>query len=608
MNLQSLESGQPSAAPEATGEAELFREGVRTLILHQLQCILAVTDLESNGQAVCSPGEPDGSPAPDKAGSDRQPVQEKKAHSSQFLPAYQYMEPRLPMIGRFLKFVAIACELYVADTRVDIDGFRLAKHSFWARYPVGSLVDALGCICSYCDARCEFCFRKGSPFSRLKNKMLTASEAQSLLQHYDLESGLGLPLPLHDTGEVFLNPDLFDILTLLRRKDPQAVINDLTTNGNFLNTDTISALARLKPVFLVVSVNAMELPSRKKLMRGNQTQMCTDSLPLLRQQGIPFIGSLVPWPSIPLEEIERTIRFIDSCEAYLIRVCLPSFSGFSFQQAPFDTESYWHELAVMIEGLRGELTTPMLIQPSWYLRQEIKAHVDGVVKNSPAFKAGIRFGDRIVSVNESTVVTRENASKELVRVHKEHREALLRVERDGAVFDVLLQDFHEPSDDLYPYKPVGHSTDPKMLFGIHCIDGFPFESLIEMATLIQKHPEANNILLFTTKLGRKLLSKAVHMLMETGEYTIPLEKIRITMAEHRYWGGNIVVGDLHVVQDYIDHIRRLQSLGYQPDLVLIPSSFTLGQWKLDVLGNSALDIERATDCRVELITTPPVKI
>ncbi len=61
-----------------------------------------------------------------------------------------------------------------------------------------------------------------------------------------------------------------------------------------------------------------------------------------------------------------------------------------------------------------------------------------------------------------------------------------------------------------------------------------------------------------------------------------------------------MIGDLHVVQDYIDRLTDLRELGYGPDLALIPRSF-VGEWGFDVMGRSYRDIERNTGCRVELI-------
>jgi hypothetical protein len=73
--------------------------------------------------------------------------------------------------------------------------------------------------------------------------------------------------------------------------------------------------------------------------------------------------------------------------------------------------------------------------------------------------------------------------------------------------------------------------------------------------------------------------------------------------ENRYFGGNIILGDLLVVQDFIDHIRDYLARGNpRPDLVVIPSTpFGLGAWRRDLTGRPYMDIERATGVPVALL-------
>jgi sulfatase maturation enzyme AslB (radical SAM superfamily) len=594
------------AFSEPGRESRQFHEGVEKLIRHQFQCLLQVVSLECAAEEVSSRA--DKQPVGLPAGLTEEKRANVKSNPYQYLPAFQYSEPRLLMIGRFLQCVTALCRFAKGGRSARIAGFRLANLDWWSKYEVGSIIDALGCICSYCDAKCEFCFRKGSPLDRFKHKMLSRPEAESIIKYYNIKKGTGLPVTLHDTGEFLLNKDIFDILKRVRRKDPKVMINDLTTNGNHLNSGVISRLADLKPIFLVISVNAINQEIRSQVMKGKRSKFDLGAVPLLRDHGIPYIGSIVPWPDMPFEEIRETVKYLDHNEAFLIRICLPSYSRFSHPLPPFNPQNYWQEITNLMEEVRGDISTPLLIQPSWYLRQEIKAHVDGVIRNSPACKAGIRFGDQILSVNGKTVVTRRNVVQELVSLHKENQEASVVVLRNGKEMIFTLKEYDSENEDHYPYKPRGYFSDPRTLFGIHFIDGFPLESILEMTRIINKQPEANDILVFTTRLGQRLFYRSFEMLIRSESLEIPIEKIRVTMADHRYWGGNIMVGDLHVVQDYIEHIRKLQKAGYNPDLVLIPSSFTLGQWKLDVLGNSYLEIERQTGCRVELVGTAAVKI
>jgi len=356
---------------EFENETWNFRQGVEKLIRHQFQCLLQVVSLKLAEKDPPSQNQHIQLSVP-LSGSSSKNVSSGKPFRKEYLLAYLYIEPRLIMIGRFLKCISGFCRLDQGDQSKTIIGFKLKNLQWWANYPIGSIIDALGCICSYCNAKCEFCFRRGSPLERFKNKMLSASEAKTIVRYYDIKKGTGLPVPLHDTGEFLLNPHILDILKQVRIKDPKVMINDLTTNGNLLNADVIAQLADLKPIFLVVSVNSIGRETRSHLMKGKMSEVALESIPLLRKHGIPYIGSIVPWPRTTFEEIEKTIKFLDQNEAYLIRICLPSFSRYSHPEAPFDPQKYWRDLTFLLEKIRLKISTPLLIQPSWYLRRRSK--------------------------------------------------------------------------------------------------------------------------------------------------------------------------------------------------------------------------------------------
>ncbi len=67
------------------------------------------------------------------------------------------------------------------------------------------------------------------------------------------------------------------------------------------------------------------------------------------------------------------------------------------------------------------------------------------------------------------------------------------------------------------------------------------------------------------------------------------------------------MGDLLVVQDFIeaigDHLRK----NPPPDLVVIPSSpFSLGQWRRDLEGRVFTEIERSAGVPVALLDCEPI--
>jgi hypothetical protein len=60
--------------------------------------------------------------------------------------------------------------------------------------------------------------------------------------------------------------------------------------------------------------------------------------------------------------------------------------------------------------------------------------------------------------------------------------------------------------------------------------------------------------------------------------------LRIAVTKQAFWGGNILVGDLNMVSDFIETLREIfDATDYCLELVLIPSSFAK-QWGFDLQG------------------------
>lgn len=71
--------------------------------------------------------------------------------------------------------------------------------------------------------------------------------------------------------------------------------------------------------------------------------------------------------------------------------------------------------------------------------------------------------------------------------------------------------------------------------------------------------------------------------------------------DNNFFGGNIMMGDLLTVEDYVECIEEtIVKKKIKPDLVIIPTS-AFNYWKMDLCGISAFDIERRTGIKVEFI-------
>ena len=69
----------------------------------------------------------------------------------------------------------------------------------------------------------------------------------------------------------------------------------------------------------------------------------------------------------------------------------------------------------------------------------------------------------------------------------------------------------------------------------------------------------------------------------------------------RYWGGNVVMGDLWTFHDLTEQTKSwIERTNITPDVVIMPQSF-LSDGGRDLVGNCYLDFERALDIELRLL-------
>ncbi|MBW1888718.1 MAG: DUF512 domain-containing protein, partial [Deltaproteobacteria bacterium] len=174
------------------------------------------------------------------------------------------------------------------------------------------------------------------------------------------------------------------------------------------------------------------------------------------------------------------------------------------------------------------------------------------------------------------------------------REASLSIQLDGTRLDLDLN----LSDSDYPYTPET-ATHLGMIFSSLGIPQEWFERLKEVISA----RGAKEVLVLTSALVRPFMEKSIS---QNG--FLSGVRTRIRVPGNHYFGGNITMGDLMVVQDFIDAIEEFMDSGeVEPDLVVIPSSpFHLSGWGRDLTGRVYLDIERSTGIPVALVECEPI--
>jgi len=130
--------------------------------------------------------------------------------------------------------------------------------------------------------------------------------------------------------------------------------------------------------------------------------------------------------------------------------------------------------------------------------------------------------------------------------------------------------------------------------------GLRISSLERLKEIVQAR-HAKRVLFLSSALVKPTFE---HCLAESQLFGGNQLNIDVEIPRNNFFGGNICMGDLLVVQDFIDCIKEYVEInnGVRPDLAVIPSSpFNLSEWGRDLTGRVYLDIERETGVPVELL-------
>ncbi len=511
-------------------------------------------------------------------------------------------EPRLDFLARQLESLLSLVQLEREGQPVEVDGFRLRRLSDWTDAPVDSAEDVILHAADRCDCRCRFCYHRGSLPSLMQPPADPVSDWKRLearIAHYRPLARRGLFPTFGGPREALAHPRIIPLLRRLRERTDAPF--RLATNGCRLDKAFVEELAGLAPLFLDVSLNSSDPARRSFLMGDRRPETAIHSLPRLADAAIPFAVTVVAWPEPSLEEmlrdLERTCAYAAGCGARLVQVNLPGYSRFFSSTPLFDTEEVWGAVVRLVGEMRSDLPCPLVLSPALYeenLTRERKnlPEVIGLVPNSPAKSWGLRPGDVILRINGINVLNRPQARDLLTLLQNSGEEKVsLLVRRDGKAVELGGE------TRRYSY-PFDFHTGTHL--GVAFMGSGLRVSYLRVLEGMVRRSEARLVLLLTSRLVRPTLEQ----LLEENPINLPEgSELRLSVPENRFFGGNIMLGDLLVVKDYIDHLQEwMEKHGEKPDLVIIPSSpFHLSRWGRDLTGRAYLDIARETGLKVELL-------
>ena len=592
------------------------RDPLTEMIRIQMESLLNLLSLYHKGEEVKADGfrlmnereivHPIFSPGADAGGQQTQGRGQDDKPPFHSIANAELYEPRITHIKKVLESLLAVVELEANGRAVKIDGFRLKNLNHWVVPSAGDPAEVFDHLATRCDCHCSFCYLKGNPPTLAlqqpkRNPEEEYNESRTRLNYFSPRSKRALFPSLGSSYEILSHPYALDLLHDLRQKTDRPF--RISTNGNALTAEFIQELSPLRPVYLYLSLNSSSLDRRHLIMGGKKADVAIRALPLLKESQIPYAVVIVPWPfpstSEMIADLKETVVFAQAHDAHLIEVSLPGYSQYFSQTPLFDLDQVWSAVVSTVRDLRPEIVSPLLIKPSLYeetLHEKTLnlPRVVGLVKNSPASLSGLKVNDLILSIGGLKISSRPQA-RDILHFHRQSGKPSvhLSVQREGKEMEVEVF----PNRFTYPYNP---ETDHHLGI-IFMGTGFRPGAMEDLKALILAH-KAQRVLLLSSRLVRPVFQQLLGESSLFGGIQIQVE-----IPENRFFGGNIFMGDLLVVQDFIEAVKEYLKKNPPPDLVVIPSSpFALGDWRRDLEGKVYSEIERAVGIPVALLDCEPI--
>ena len=361
-------------------------------------------------------------------------------------------------------------------------------------------------------------------------------------------------------GEPFIREDIIDILQSIRLRYRETVIQ-VTTSGIQLNETILTELKRIGKIELNISLNSSSVQGREKLYRGKSHISAVAAVKKLKDYGISFSGSIVAMPHlVGWEDIRETIYFLSMNGASTIRVFVPGFTRFTKGVLP--QKDIMSRLQSFVSDLGKSVDVPVIIEPPGI--KDTHAEVLGVMRDSPAWEAGIAKGDRILSINGRKAVSRVDA---FLRLFKDGLPEL-EVLRNGELMNMVIKKRAKtPSGMVFNYD-------------IHP------DTITEIEKGLLRNRGIRSLLL-TSELSYDLLKSCIP----------ERQGMNIEAVRNRYFGGNIMCAGLLTVGDIEAHMSEKEQL---PQVLLLPGIMfdTSGR---DLLGRHFKEIEEDLGIKTEVI-------
>ena len=420
-------------------------------------------------------------------------------------------------------------------------------------------------LTSTCNVRCVFCSHRQNPrgvevFFVPALPLEFVEEQVSLLSPHR-KVVIGESATRICEGEPFTHPQIRKILDLVRQKLPKTLLQ-LTTNGTLLTREACQHLDGIKPVELNISLNSADPQMRRSIMGEQAGKSVLGALENCNRYGLPFHGSIVALPHITgFSDLKRTLKTLEEFGAKSIRIFLPGSTSLAPPKLTFKKE-LWHELTLFIAEHAATSRIPVTLEPP--LLTDLRPVIEGVLRDSPSFEAGLLRGDLLLGVQGEKPFSRADAFARA----KKLADPSIRIERGGEAVEVILR------------KEKGQAPGFVMNFDLHP------DTLHLMNRAAGKH-KAEKVLVLTSEFAYPLLKEA----FSAAGLHFSLRPVRNT-----FFGGTIGCSGLLTVKDFLRTARK-PAKGREGELILLPGE-AFDPFGRDLTGTSYADLEEALQVSV----------
>lgn len=269
-----------------------------------------------------------------------------------------------------------------------------------------------------------------------------------------------------------------------------------------------------------------------------QSGMTFEGIKLLADSKIPFSGSMVAMPNITgWDDLRNTVEFLSSHKANVIRIFMPGFSSMAKPETFPEADKIYAQLRGFIDTLSPDLNCPVLIEPSFVT--DLTPVVSGVLKDSPAWKAGVRRGDVFLFINGNRPRCRVDAWNMLFS----RGEIVAVLKRNG-------EDENIKWTNEYPGSGITMEYD------------FDPERAEQIRQTVMNKPGKS--LLLASEFGYMVVCRFLELM------GIEKSKAEVVMVKNLTFGGTIRAAGLLTVDDYINACKQLSEPNQKPVQVIVP--------------------------------------